>query len=75
MVEHVVPYSGKFSQVQTFAKMPPEAPEEIFAVLTFATNAYGNHTHTALFTSLMVAGLSVRESGSRGLGRESTEAK
>ena len=30
---------------------------------------------TALFTSLLVAGESVRESGPRGLGRESTEAK
>ena len=33
----IVPYSGKFLRVQTFAKMPPEAPEEIFAVLIFAT--------------------------------------
>ena len=32
-----IPYSGKFLQVQTFAKMPPETPEEIFAVLIFAT--------------------------------------
>ena len=32
-----IPYSGKFLQVQTFAKMSPEAPEEIFAVLIFAT--------------------------------------
>ena len=30
---------------------------------------------TPLFTSLMVAGESVRESNPRGLGRESTEAK
>ena len=30
---------------------------------------------TALFMSLMVAGESVHESGLRGLGRESTEAK
>ena len=33
----LIPYSGKFLRVQTFAKMPPEAPEEIFAVLIFAT--------------------------------------
>ena len=32
-----VPYSGKFLQLQTFAKMSPESPEEIFAVLIFAT--------------------------------------
>ena len=30
-----VPYSGKFSLVQAFANMPPEAPEEIFAVLIY----------------------------------------
>ena len=33
-----VPYSGKFLRVQTFAKRPLEAPEEIFTVLIFATS-------------------------------------
>ena len=37
-IEYIL-YSGKFLQVQTFAKMPPEAPEEIFAVLIFPTSA------------------------------------
>ena len=31
--------AGKFSLVQTFAKMPPEAPKEIFTVLIFMTKA------------------------------------
>ena len=31
-----VPYSGKFSLVQTFALSPVSAPEEIFVVLNFA---------------------------------------
>ena len=35
----MLPYSGKLLQVQTFATMPPEAPEEIFTVLIFATKA------------------------------------
>ena len=34
---HIIPYSRKFLRVQTFAKMPPETPEEIFAVLTLVT--------------------------------------
>ena len=29
-------FSGKFSRVQTFARIAPEAPEEIFTVLIFA---------------------------------------
>ena len=35
-----IPYSGKFLQAQTFAKMPPGALEEIFTVLIFATKPY-----------------------------------
>ena len=31
----MIPYSGKFLRVQTFAKMPPEAPKEIFSVFSF----------------------------------------
>ena len=30
-----VPYSGKFSLVQNFAKMPPDSSEEIFMVFIF----------------------------------------
>ena len=33
-------YSGKFLRVQTFAKMPAEAPEDFFAVLIFATKPW-----------------------------------
>ena len=32
-----IPYSGKFLWVQTFVKMPPEAPDEIFAGFIFVT--------------------------------------
>ena len=32
-----VPYSGKLLRVQTFAKTPLEAPEDIFTVLIVAT--------------------------------------
>ena len=31
-----IPYSEKFLRVQTFVKMPLEAPEEMFAVFIFA---------------------------------------
>ena len=33
---YMLPYSGKFLQVQNFAESPLKAPEEIFAVLIFA---------------------------------------
>ena len=36
IVCQIVPYSGKFLRVQTFANSPSEAPEEIFTVLIFA---------------------------------------
>ena len=39
MYKHVL-YSGKFSQVQNFAEMPPDSSEEIFTVFCFhGTNA------------------------------------
>ena len=34
-----IPYSGKFSLVQIFAKNPVSPPEEIIAVLIFAFSA------------------------------------
>ena len=40
-----VPYSGKFSRMQAFTKMPPE---ETVVVFTFAPSYYGNHTHIAI---------------------------
>ena len=33
----LIPYSGKLLRVQTFAKSPLEAPQDIFTVLIFAT--------------------------------------
>ena len=33
MSRRQIPYSGKFLRVQTFAKMPPEAPEELLQFL------------------------------------------
>ena len=32
----MMPYSGKFLMVQNFVEMPPDPPEEIFAVFIFA---------------------------------------
>ena len=34
-----IPYSGKLLRVQTLAKTPLEAPEDIFTVLIFATKS------------------------------------
>ena len=43
-------HSGKFFQAQTFVKMPPEAPEEIFAVLNYCNKALQNMVPVKTFS-------------------------
>ena len=59
-----IPYSGKFLRVQTFAKTPPETPEEIFAVLIFVTKPcivwYQLVCKTSMVFIFAVVGLSAK---------------
>ena len=43
---HLILYSGKFSLVQNFVRMPPDTPEEIFMLLIFAKCEPLKHTPT-----------------------------